>query len=172
VSVPPPGLYDSWETDLLAATTEVRPDLVLVLAGAWDAIPRQVGWQWLRPGTPEWRRFYIARVDAANRAFGATGALVVWLRYPCIRNPLQTGRIAMVNEMIAQAASLRPGKVTVLPFQRAACPHGRYQQDYVSPRTGAPTPLRLGDGVHFDFFGAVDRVAPWMATRLAALARA
>jgi hypothetical protein len=168
IQVPSTTHYAPWRHDLLLAVDQDRPDLVIMLLGAWDAIPRLVDGQWLVPGTPEWRRWYIGQVDAADALFGSTGALVAWLRFPCIRNETQSQRIDVVNGAVADAASLRPGRVTVLPFDDLVCPGGSFVSDYVAP-DGRRLALRLADGVHFDMFGATAKVGPWLTTQVAGL---
>lgn len=164
VEVPPPAWFATWALQVGAAIEADQPDVVIVLSGAWDAIPRSVDGVWLTPGTPEWERWYAARVARANDLFGATGAHVVWLRYPCIESAVQTERVAAVSDVLERVARRDPG-VTVLPFDDVVCPGGTYSRE-VPLADGTPVTIRLADGTHFEYFGAPFVVSPWLAEAL------
>jgi hypothetical protein len=166
-----PWRYPTWRTDLLTWTAAERPDVVLVVAAGWDAIPRD-GEDGVRydpnANFAQWRAWYEPRVRDAARALASTGALVVWLRYPCVRSPLQTSRIGAVSDVIGAALATSGVRAAVLDLEAAVCPGGRFAESLVPPGGGAPTHVRLADGLHFDYFGAVPVVSPWLAGQLAA----
>jgi hypothetical protein len=168
VRVPPARTFASWALQVGTAIAEDRPDLVVVLAGAWDSIPRLADGAWLAPGDPAWDAWFTARVARVNALLTAGGARAVWLEYPCIRSEIQTVRIEAVNAALVRAAEASPGRVTVLPFDDAVCPGGRFALDLPGP-DGTAVRVRLDDGVHFELLSAPVVVSPWLGHQLAAL---
>jgi lysophospholipase L1-like esterase len=84
VSYQPPdrcGTREAWPKSL----GEFRPDVVVVLYGAWDVYDASFdgGRTWTSPGDPEWDAYYRQQVaDTADR-LSATGARLLWLTPPC-----------------------------------------------------------------------------------------
>lgn len=159
--VPPPAYYAGWQDEVQRVVDYLRPDAVVVLAGAWDAIERSAGGRWLVPGEPAWRRWYAARVQAAHDFLSAGGTRpVVWLTYPCLAYEWVNPRLEWINGIVAAK-----GRVAI-PFDVFACPGGRFRA--AAPGPAGPVPFRHADGIHFNGFEAPPVVAPWLASRLAA----
>jgi peptidoglycan/LPS O-acetylase OafA/YrhL/lysophospholipase L1-like esterase len=64
---------------------EFRPDVVVVLYGAWDVYDASFdgGATWVSPGDPAWDAFYERQVAETATRLTATGARLLWLTPPC-----------------------------------------------------------------------------------------
>jgi hypothetical protein len=165
--VPPAQWFAGWPLRLADTIGRDRPDVVVVLVGAWDAIPRRVDGAWLRPGTRRWRVWFERRVALTNEILGHSGAAVVWLRLSCLGDEHQSGRLAAVSGVIADAARRRPRRVATFDLDPVVCPDGRY--DALFRHGGEVVKLRMDDGVHFQITSAGAALAPVIADQLKTL---
>jgi hypothetical protein len=64
---------------------EFRPEVVVVLYGAWDVYDASFdgGSTWTSPGEPAWNAFYERQVADTAARLSATGAKLLWLAPPC-----------------------------------------------------------------------------------------
>jgi hypothetical protein len=85
----PCASHTTW-TEVL---TKFRPDVVVVLYGAWDIYDASWdgGRTWHIPGDPVWNAHYTAAVTDTARCLAADGAHVVWLAPPCFSSQPITG---------------------------------------------------------------------------------
>jgi peptidoglycan/LPS O-acetylase OafA/YrhL/lysophospholipase L1-like esterase len=67
------------------ALAKFRPDVVVVLFGAWDVYDASFdhGRTWTSPGQPAWDANYREKVAETSRRLSATGAHILWLAPPC-----------------------------------------------------------------------------------------
>src|SRR5207244_2800569 len=64
---------------------QFRPDVVVVLFGAWDVYDASFdhGRTWISPGQARWDAYYRTRIAETSRLLAALGAHVLWLEPPC-----------------------------------------------------------------------------------------
>jgi peptidoglycan/LPS O-acetylase OafA/YrhL/lysophospholipase L1-like esterase len=126
---------------------QFRPDLVVVMFGAWDLYEASWDGSWHAPGDPVWNGHYRERVADAGRRLRSTGAQVVWLAPPCFAagpgsdpdapwyDPARVDAITAVYRSVTKEQGIRMTDVT-----RA---------------TGCPVNLNVRpDGVHYSDAGA------------------
>jgi hypothetical protein len=115
-------------------------------------------------------RYFLSEMLRAIDVLAADGATVVLTTYPHYENGQSAGfqglpesepeRVDRINEILGEAAELRPGVVRVIDLQGwlAGLPGGEMD------------PAKRTDGVHFsDEFAA--EIGEWMGPKLAAIAR-
>ena len=73
--------HETWP----GVVAKFRPDVVVVLFGAWDVYDASFdhGHTWTSPGQPRWDAYYRARVAETSRFLSGTGAHILWLAPPC-----------------------------------------------------------------------------------------
>jgi len=149
------------------AAQELRPDLALLLIGAWDAYDRRIDGRWIAFGTPEWDARMTADLQAAVEALSSTGATVVFATVPHFENrsvvnqpsefksAFDPWRVDHLNDLIRRVAASNTSRVTVVDLERYLAGPGQQ--------------VLLEDGVHF---GVDSRkvVAQWLAPRLRRIA--
>jgi hypothetical protein len=123
-----------------------RPDLVVVMLGTWDVVPRRVDGRWLQPGEPGWGAWYADRLARAVRILTGEGAALVWATEPCLDVPNDP---APVNRL-ARREIARDGddRTVVVDVERLVCPGGRFESHLDAP-DGRSVRVRRPDGVHF-----------------------
>ena len=153
-----------WAADV----QELRPDLSLMLIGAWDAYDRRIDGQWIGFGAPEWDALMVQDLQAAVDALSSAGGKVVFATVPHFENryvvnqpsefksAFDPWRVDHLNALLRQVAQANADRVRVIDLG-----------GYLDP------PERRGlleDGVHF---GPESRkvVADWLAPQLHQLAR-
>jgi peptidoglycan/LPS O-acetylase OafA/YrhL/lysophospholipase L1-like esterase len=151
---------------------ERDPEVVVLTSGIWEVVDRRLpGDDRFRSiGQPEIDRYLLREMLAAIDLLGSKGATVVLLTYPHFQAGRDQGyvdlpesdpaRVDRLNAIMAEAAGLRPGVVSVVDFQGwlAARPGGEHD------------PAIREDGLHFyDSFGPV--IAEWLAPQILELAR-
>jgi peptidoglycan/LPS O-acetylase OafA/YrhL len=152
-----------WAADV----QELRPDVVLMLIGAWDAYDRRIDGTWIGFGTPEWDAMLVGDLQAGVDALSSTGAKVVLSTVPHYENrsvvnrpaefksAFDPWRVDHLNELIRGVVAANPGRTALVDLQA-----------YIA---GGQQGL-LEDGVHF---GVDSRkvIATWLAPRLREIAR-
>jgi peptidoglycan/LPS O-acetylase OafA/YrhL len=146
----------SWRSDWTDMVRNVRPDVVVVLLGAWDAdnaLAHAPGW-------------YAGVVDDATAVLAAGGARVVWLGWPPTHPPAVAGRPEpdydhierqrdTVDSAFRTVAERHPGGVayvdTGATLSRA---DGSFSAFLPDPTTGAMVRARKHDNTHFCPSGA------------------
>lgn len=144
-----PEACPRWDREWAQAVDVARPDVALVMVGSWDAYDRVLpgGDDWVHAGDPEFDRWYRDHLLGAIDMFAAADVHVVWATIPpslapdggdpvAVRGQAgEPARIERLNELIREAARLRPDDVTVLEWAEWL------------ESTGADARLRP-DGVH------------------------
>jgi len=162
------GSCDDWPARWQSYVDVFRPDVAIVLAGAWDLYDRRVAGDVFEFGTPEADAFALRELDAAVDVLSSRGATVLLLTTPHFQ-PRDLGlvvdgprfdraRIDRLNGLYQTLAARRHGDVVVLDLQRLVA----------AARDGVEL---QGDGVHFTPAGA-DAVARWLAPQIVAAGRA
>jgi peptidoglycan/LPS O-acetylase OafA/YrhL len=135
--------------------SEFKPDLVIVLYGAWDVYDASFdhGHTWVSPGQPKFDTYYATRVADASHRLRATDSRVLWLTPPCFA---ANGASENPN-----AVWYDPARVSVLQSidHRAAAGPGVTVSDVVH-NSGCPVdPKMRPDGVHYSDAGADAQLA-------------
>ncbi|MEX1217442.1 MAG: acyltransferase family protein [Acidimicrobiales bacterium] len=164
--------HDDYWTQLIAAQ---RPEVILVLWGAWDLYARDWGNGAVVPGDEEFDNRYRDALDKTLAVLSAEGAEVILLTTPCFApSPGQSAgpqhdvrRVERLGELQRErASSLNAASgsadVSVVDLQSVTCADGfTSQRDGVSWRP---------DGVHFSVDGA-KVAANWVIANLPASSR-
>lgn len=151
---------------------EQAPDVVALSSGIWEVVDRRL------PGDDRWRRIGQPTVDAyilreflsAVDTLASRGATVALLTYPHFQAGADQGfsglpesqpqRVDRLNELIRQAASLRPGTAVVIDLQ-----------GWLAQQPGGELdPTKRQDGIHFQD-SYVPTIAAWLGPQLVSLAR-
>jgi hypothetical protein len=151
-----------------AAVQELKPDLSLMLIGAWDAYDRRIDGQWIGFGAPEWDALMLQELQAAVDALSSAGGKVVFATVPHFENryvvnrppefksAFDPWRVDHLNALLRQVAQANADRVGVVDLAAYLAPPERRSL--------------LEDGVHF---GPESRkiVGDWLAPQLHQLAR-
>ena len=146
-----------WRSGWGKILADTQPDLVLFLAGAWDAHDVTVDGTVLAYGSPDWRAWYGGQLDEFVQLVSAGGARLVWLTAPSY-DPASPdpSELLPINTAIRDAASRWPGVELVDTDAQVDGPDGAYAEYLPGP--DGPEPVRKADGLHFCPAGAA-RVA-------------
>ncbi len=148
-----PDIYD-WGNVLPPLLEREQPALIVCSLGANDATNIREGDRQLEFGEPGWRVAYSARVMAMMGAFSRTGANVLWLGLPPMREARYSAHAAYLNAIFAQAARKTPHveflELRMLVSDRAS---GEYST-FVPGPGGRLIRFRLDDGIHYAPAGA------------------
>ncbi len=158
-----------WVPDL----DRFRPDVAVMLVGAWDVPDREVDGESLRFGTVAYDTYFLHELDEATTALGSTGARVVVLTSPFFSRPELVGsgrdwpeyapwRVDRINSLFRDFLVAHPGRYTILDLNKFVSPDGRFTDSI----NGV---VVRGDGVHFTLDGA-ELVAKWLAPQLREIA--
>jgi hypothetical protein len=150
-----------------------RPDVVVMLVGAWDTYDREVEGRRLEFGTPDADAYALGELKYAVDVLSSRGAEVMLLTTPYFEQRdlavsveqarFDARRIDRLNELFAELAEERADRVTLLELCNLVTPSG-------DDETAINGIEMRGDGAHFTPEGA-DFVASWLAPRIVAAAR-
>jgi peptidoglycan/LPS O-acetylase OafA/YrhL len=164
----------TWPGQWGAETAAFRPDVTLLLLGAWEVLDHQVGGRVLRTGTPEYERYLTGELQLADDLVAPSSRRVAILNVPCYHQP-DTGldrslaetrddpsRGEWLNQVLGRFVAAHSDHMVLLDLKGLLCPGGRYVDRIDGVR------VRY-DGVHFTKAGA--RVVwQWLGPRLRSLA--
>jgi hypothetical protein len=139
-----------WATAWKQQLDRLRPSVVVVLTGVWDARVVTVGDRDLFPGAADWRSWYTSVLNRAVDLLTSRGAHVVWITPLTTADPTQSSRLAAVSDVIATVAGRRPA-VTVIDGDLVLT--GASHRFAVID--GRRVPLRKADGEHLCPAGAL-----------------
>ncbi|WP_020519900.1 acyltransferase family protein [Catelliglobosispora koreensis] len=117
-----PNWLGQWERDVLKS----KPDIALVIIGAWEVFDLQTSTSKMVFGTPEWDALLLSTLEPGLRVLKASGAAVAIALLPCYRPFRNTGgagywpdrgddtRTRHVNTLLKQAA-VSIGATTIDP---------------------------------------------------------
>jgi hypothetical protein len=159
--------FRDWQRTLDDAIAQHDPDVVVILLGSWDLVPREVDGGLLDPSQCAWVPWYRSLVDEAWRRLTARGARIVWLGFPCAQRETDPHHHTL-NGVFASLAADHPRSVAYVDLDALVCPGGRVAVELPGP-DGRPTPVREPDGTHFDFWRAHFVLGPVLHAQLARL---
>lgn len=154
-----PDVFD-WMRVGRALLAREKPRYVVVALGANDATNLREGEEQLDYGEPRWGQVYLGRVEAMMTLLSGTGARVLWLALPPMRDVRLNARGRYLNGLAAQGAKKVP-RVEVLALDvLVGDKEGQYATFVMAP-DGKLRRYRLDDGVHLAPAGA-HAVAGWV----------
>jgi peptidoglycan/LPS O-acetylase OafA/YrhL len=170
---PLPPQCATWPSLWRAGVARVRPDVALLVVGAWEVYDKRVGARTLRVGTAEYERYLDGELRLAYDTLARGSRRIAMLNVPCyrqrdaglgpdaaVRN--DPARVTWLNQVLARFVAARRHRMTLLDLRGLLCPGGR-QVDRLDGR------LLRDDGVHFSPDGA-DLVWRWLGPQLRRLA--
>ena len=154
-----------WQYQWGDAINEVKPNVVVLLAGRWEVVDREYQGTWTNILNPVYAAYVKQQLEQASQLVTATGARMVFLTAPCTNEGEQPdgapwpednpARRAAFNKLVHQVAAEHPTTDSVVDLSAAACPGGKYAG------TVDGVVLRRPDGVHFTNAGGI-----WLAPKL------
>jgi peptidoglycan/LPS O-acetylase OafA/YrhL len=156
------------------AGVATKPDVSLLVIGAWEIYDKDVNGQILRAGTADYEHYLDSELQLAFDILHKDGRPVAMVNVPCYHQPETTGaageagprndpaRVAWLNGVFSRFAATHRDGLTLLDLNSFLCPGGRYvdKKDGVQMRD---------DGVHFTPEGA-DLTWRWLDPQLRRLA--
>ena len=166
-----------WPTDWANAVKESSPDIVLLMAGAWETVDHVVDGQVLTVGSDAYGAYIAKELDEANAVLSSRGARLGLVDAPCYQEPdggmygsdlrrqrNDPTRLAWLNAQYQKYADARPDNVSVIHLESLLCDQQGKPLSAVEGRLA--TSIRE-DGVHYTDEGA-KVVWKWLATQLSA----
>jgi len=134
---------------------QIRPDVVMILAGRWEVTNRTYDGAWTNIENPAYAAYVKAELSDAVGVAASGGARVVLLTAPCFDSGEQPDgtpwpedsarRVAIYNDLVRQVAAT--SGTSLIDLHAMACPGGRYTE-FIGGQQ-----VRESDGVHFTFTG-------------------
>ena len=160
---------NSWEERWARQLDEFPADVVVVMSGSWDMVPRKLpGWAAFRTiGDPTYDDWLVSEYQTAVDVLSARGARVVWLTSPCMHKPegAQSGTFDpartthLDDTILARVAASRPAVMALVDLYGHVCP----DKNFTNTVDGIPD--ARPDGVHFTD-PAADALATWLTPQL------
>jgi hypothetical protein len=142
-----PEVYD-WTATVPKILGSNAYDVIVLVLGANDTQPiRQEGGARIPPGTPEWADAYAARVDGLLSELSASGARIVMVGPPPMRDPEYDAAVRDIAAIQRARAEAR-GLTFVDLRPELSGPDGRYAETGADD-TGTIRRLRGRDGISF-----------------------
>ncbi len=173
-----PGLAvadQPWPYQWLLAMNEVKPNVVVLLAGRWEVVDRKYQGQWTNILSPVFASYVKQQLNQASSLVTATGARMVFLTAPCTNEGEQPDgapwpedsaqRIGAYNQLVRQVAAEHPETDSVVDLYAASCPGGHYTTSIHG------VTVRRVDGVHYTIAGG-QYLAPKLMPAIVAAGRA
>ena len=164
-----------WPFQWLNAMNEVKPNVVVLLAGRWEVVDREYQGGWTNILSPAYAAYVKAQLEEASKLVTATGARMVFLTAPCTDEGEQPdgapwpednpARLAVFNKLVREVAAEHPQTDSVVDLNAAACPGGKFSS------TVDGVAIRRTDGIHFTNAGGVV-LAPKLMPPIVAAGRA
>jgi len=146
-----PDMFD-WMKEVPRLQNQFKPDLVVGMFGGNDTQGLLMpGGSVARFGTPEWTTEYTLRVRTMVERVASSGAKMVMLGMPSMRESRYSKNISQVNR-VTRDATEAAGGVYIATWDLSSKPDLEYQPDVTyEGETGL---MRLPDGVHYSRLGA------------------
>ena len=170
-----PAADQPWPYQWQRAIYEVKPNVVVLLAGRWEVVDREYDGTWTNILNRTYAAYVERQLNTASQLVTATGAHMVFLTAPCTDEGEQPdgapwpednpARLAVFNRLVRQVAAEHPTTDSVVDLNAAACPKGKF----ASSVDGQV--IRQSDGVHFTAAGG-QVLAPKLMPEIVAAGRA
>ncbi|HEX4161333.1 MAG TPA: acyltransferase family protein [Acidimicrobiales bacterium] len=170
-----PEVDQPWPYQWLSAMNEVKPNVVVLLAGRWEVADRLYQGQWTNILNPVFAAYVKQQLNRASQVVNATGARMVFLTAPCTNEGEQPDgvpwpedspkRLDVYNRLVREVAAEHPTTDSVVDLFAATCPHGRYSTSIHG------VAVRRSDGVHFTIAGG-QYLAPLIMPPIVAVGKA
>ncbi len=147
-----------------------KPDVVVMLVGAWDILDREVDGHEVKFGSVEYDSSFLHQLDDATNLLASTGAKVVVLTTPFFSRPelaVQTGtqwpeydpsRVDRINSLYRDFLDNHPGRYRMIDLNRFVSPQGKFTDSLNGQ-------VIRGDGVHFTEAGSA-MVVSWLTPQI------
>ncbi len=154
---------------------EVKPNVVVLLAGRWEVADREYQGQWTNILNPVFAAYVKQQLNRASQVVTATGARMVFLTAACNNEGEQpdgapwpedsSKRLDVYNQLVREVAAEHPTTDSVVDLHAATCPGGRYAESIRGVQ------VRRSDGVHFTIAGG-EYLAPLIMPPIVAAGKA
>jgi peptidoglycan/LPS O-acetylase OafA/YrhL len=124
-----------WTNDWAGITSLYRPDVSIIMIGAWEVLDHLVDGRRLSFPSPEWTSHIEQAVRRAVDTATAPGGQTVLLRLPCMEQPAglevkamarnDPARVAEFNAILERVAASMP-EASTLPLDELLCPGGEF----------------------------------------------
>jgi peptidoglycan/LPS O-acetylase OafA/YrhL len=160
----------NWRAKWPADLEQFKPDIVVMLVGAWDILDRDVGDHVVKFGSVEYDSSFLHQLDDATSLLTSTGAKLVVLTTPFFSRPELVGetgrqwpeydpwRVDRINSLYRDFLANHPGRYHMVDLNKFVSPQGKFTDELNGQ-------VIRGDGVHFTDAGAA-MVAQWLAPQL------
>jgi hypothetical protein len=125
-----------WPAQWKGNITAFHPNVVMILAGRWEVMDRQIDGHWSHIGEPAFDAELRRSLEQAVRVATGQGAYAVLMTAPCFDSGEQPDglawpedsatRLALYNDMLHQIAAEHPTDVRIEDFGGMVCPGGTY----------------------------------------------
>jgi peptidoglycan/LPS O-acetylase OafA/YrhL len=170
-----PAANAPWPNQWLTAIGQVKPNVVVLLAGRWEVVDRQYQGAWTNILNKTYAAYVKSQLNSASELVAAAGAHMVFLTAPCTDEGEQPdgapwpednpARLAVYNKLVLEVAAEHPKTDTAVNLFGAACPKGKFAGSIHG------VAIRETDGVHFTVAGG-EYVAPAIMPAIVAAGRA
>jgi peptidoglycan/LPS O-acetylase OafA/YrhL len=166
----PVDSHCDWRATWPIQLDQFKPDIVVMLVGAWDILDREVDGHVVKFGSVEYDSTFLHLLDDATTLLGSTGAKVVVLTTPFFSRPelaIQTGRewpeyepwrVDRINSLYRDFLANHPGRYRMLDLNKFVSPQGKFTDELDGQ-------VVRGDGVHFTKAGSL-MVVNWLTPQL------
>ena len=142
----------SWPTLWGNDVAQLKPQVVVLIIGFWEAMDRVYQGRYQHLGDPSFDAYERANLERAVSVLGAGGTHVVLMTSPYYDSGEQLdgqpwdeddpGRVDILNSMIESVAAQHPAQVSVVPLNKYLDPDGHYTASIDGQV------MRFADGVH------------------------
>jgi peptidoglycan/LPS O-acetylase OafA/YrhL len=170
-----PAVDQPWPNQWLDAINEVKPNVVVLLAGRWEVVDREYQGTWTNILNPTYAAYVKTQLEQASQLVTAAGSHMVFLTAPCTNEGEQpdgaswpednAARLAVFNKLVREVAAEHPATDAAVDLFGAACPRGKFAT------TVDGVAIRRADGVHFTNAGG-EFLAPKIMPAIVAAGRA
>jgi len=170
-----PAVNEPWQSQWLSEIDQVKPNVVVLLAGRWEVVDREYQGTWTNILNPTYAAYVKSQLAVASNLVTTAGAHIVFLTAPCTDEGEQPDgapwpeddpdRIAVYNKLVREVANEHPSTDSVVDLHGEVCPHGQFTS------TLDGTVIRRNDGVHFTA-AAGQVLAPTLMPPIVAAGRA
>ncbi len=149
----------NWAAYLATVASNVKPNVVVFTVGSNDDQTLTGDGGGAPFGTQGWIDEYRRRVGGVMDQVTGSGATLFWLSVPPIADTARyQDRYQLINQIVAQEAARRPGKVVEVDMGKALGAADSGYSPFVTNPDGSLVQVRTGDGIHVTRAGG-DRIA-------------